>query len=118
LPSQAYSFSLVRRAIERGAEIVVMRSKRLWFEAIPELARYGRTHLGSNPRSPFLSPGNLKQSYVSIASRLLGPTASGTSSQHPIVETPAAKAATAATFTEAHARQAFEALRAALPSDA
>jgi hypothetical protein len=33
-------------------------------------------------------------------------------------ETPAAKAVATATVTEAHARQAFEALRAALPSDA
>lgn len=70
LPSQAYSFNLVRNAMTRGAEIVVMRSKRLWFEAVPELASYERIHIGSNPRAPFVSPGNLKESYASIAQRL------------------------------------------------
>ena len=50
-PSQAYSFNMVRTAMAGGAEIIVMRSKRLWFEAVPELANYERLHLGSNPRA-------------------------------------------------------------------
>ncbi len=40
VPSQLYSFSLVRSAMARGAIIILMRSKRLWLDAVPELAKY------------------------------------------------------------------------------
>lgn len=72
LPSQEYNFFLVRQAMARGAEVVVMRSVSLWLSAVPELARYERLHRGSNPRAPFLSRGNLKSAYNTIAVRLLG----------------------------------------------
>lgn len=70
VPSQDYSLYLVRQAIARGAEILVMRSASLWFDAVPELATYSRLHRGSNPRAPFISRGNLKSSYNVIAERL------------------------------------------------
>lgn len=70
LPSQEYSFFLVREAMARGAEIVVMRSVRLWLRAVPELASYSRLHRGANPRAPYLSRGNLKSAYDIIARRL------------------------------------------------
>ena len=70
LPSQDYSFFLVRQAMARGAEIVVMRSVNLWLAAVPELATYNRLHRGSNPRAPFISRGNLKSSYNVIAERM------------------------------------------------
>lgn len=70
LPSQEYSFGLVRQAMDRGAEVVIMRSVNLWFRAVPELASYNRLHRGANPRAPFLSRGNLKSSYQVIAQRL------------------------------------------------
>ena len=70
LPSQEYSFYLVRQAMDRGAEIIVMRSEKLWLNAIPELASYCRLHRGSNPRAPFLSRGNLKSAYSAVAERL------------------------------------------------
>jgi hypothetical protein len=69
-PSQQYSFALVRQAMARNAEIVVMRSYSLWIAVIPELATYRHVHRGSNPRAPFLSRGNLKSSYALIAERL------------------------------------------------
>jgi hypothetical protein len=48
LPSQQYSFALVRSAIEREAVVVCMRGKRFWFEAVPELISYHRLyHLNS-----------------------------------------------------------------------
>jgi hypothetical protein len=72
LPSQEYGFALVRRAMARGAEIVVMRSYSLWAAAVPELVGYGRLHRGTNPRAPYLTPGNLKGSYEIIAQRLQG----------------------------------------------
>ncbi len=69
-PSQDYSFYLVRRAMACGADIVIMRSVRLWLDAVPELATYERLHQGSNPRTPFLSRGNLLASYDIIAERM------------------------------------------------
>lgn len=70
LPSQEYSFHLVRKSMERGAEIVIMRSVKLWFAAVPELANYRKLHLASNPRAPFISRGNLKSSYDVIMRKL------------------------------------------------
>ena len=70
LPSQEYSFHLVRQAMVRGAEIVIMRSVNLWFAAVPELANYSRVHRGSNPRAPFISRGNLKSSYSLVLERV------------------------------------------------
>lgn len=70
LPSQEYGFWLVRQAMARNAEIVILRSFSLWVSSIPELATYDHAHRGSNPRAAFLSRGNLKESYDVIAQRL------------------------------------------------
>jgi hypothetical protein len=70
LPSQEYGFELVRQAMTRSAEIVVMRSFSSWLAAVPELAGYRHLHRGANPRAPYLTPGNLKSSYDVIAQRL------------------------------------------------
>jgi hypothetical protein len=59
LPSQEYSFQLVKQAMQREALIVCMRGQSLWFGAIPELATYDRLLNLRNPRSASLSPGNL-----------------------------------------------------------
>lgn len=59
VPSQQFGFQLVRNAVRRNAEIVVMRSRRLWFAAVPELSQYSRVHFIKNPRNPSLSPNNL-----------------------------------------------------------
>jgi hypothetical protein len=40
LPSQHYSFGLVREAIGQGKHVVIMRSERLWLESVPELREY------------------------------------------------------------------------------
>jgi len=70
VPSQDYSFNLLRLAIERGAEIILMRSANLWFGAVPELASYPKLHVVVNRRRPFLSRGNLP-GYEIIGRRLL-----------------------------------------------
>lgn len=57
-PSQHYGFSLVRRAIERGKTIVVMRSFHLWLSQVPELGSSPCIRL-NNPRSPYLTPNNM-----------------------------------------------------------
>lgn len=58
LPSQRYSFGLVRAAIERGATIVVLRGRRSWTVAVPELLKADVVFSG-NPRVGAISPGTL-----------------------------------------------------------
>lgn len=48
----------LRQALERCAELVIMCSKKIWLESVPELADYPIHKLG-NPRNPAVSPGNL-----------------------------------------------------------
>lgn len=55
LDSQHYGFDLVRGAMRRGAEIVLMRSRRRWFDAIPKLADYRRLVELPSPRNPTLT---------------------------------------------------------------
>lgn len=40
VPSQEYGFYLARRAVRRGAVVIIMRSQRLWHAAVPELESY------------------------------------------------------------------------------
>jgi len=54
LPSQEFSFGIVRHAIRRGKQIVVMRSERVWLESVPELRNYRYIRL-SNHQNPHLS---------------------------------------------------------------
>lgn len=54
LPSQRYAFDLVRDAIRRRKQIVVMRSERIWLSSVPELRSYSYVRL-SNHQNPHLS---------------------------------------------------------------
>ena len=54
LPSQQYSFVLVREAIRQQKQIVVMRSERIWLESILELKAYPYIRL-SNHQNPYFS---------------------------------------------------------------
>lgn len=58
IPSQAYNFSLVRKAIKMEKVIIYMRSKKIWEIAIPELASYPTMQLKSY-RAPYLTGKNL-----------------------------------------------------------
>jgi hypothetical protein len=58
LPSQRFAFRLVRDALAAGKLIIVGRSRKLWTEAVPELATYHYIEL-SSPRSPYLTPNNM-----------------------------------------------------------
>jgi hypothetical protein len=60
LPSQLYSFDLVRQAILLKKTILIMRSEKLWLEAVPELIGYPYIKI-RNPRNPVFSPVNLTQ---------------------------------------------------------
>lgn len=70
VPSQTYGFDIVRRAVERGAEIVVMRSWKLWRLAVPQLLHSRKIHFVKNPRNPSLSPANLGNAFNVVVSRL------------------------------------------------
>ena len=60
LPSQKFSFELVRYAMNQMKCIVIMRSKKLWVQAIPELTDYPYIAV-KNFRRPFLSKNNMIQ---------------------------------------------------------
>ncbi len=58
LPSQQYSFELVRSAIKRQAVIVLTRGERWWLKAVPELREYGRLVRLAERQRARVSPGN------------------------------------------------------------
>jgi len=61
LKSQKYNFYLVQLAMERGATIIILRSKKLWYKAIPSLEYYENKCITKNPRNTVLSKGNLER---------------------------------------------------------
>jgi hypothetical protein len=71
LPSQEFSFALVKKAIESNKLIVVMRSKKLWLENISELENYPYIEL-KNPRSPYISRNNMtEKEFNTLLSRVM-----------------------------------------------
>jgi len=66
LPSQEFTFALVRRAISRGAVIVQARGLDYWLGAVPELAAHSPWIRPSNVRRLLLSRGNLGKSFTVI----------------------------------------------------
>jgi hypothetical protein len=63
LPSQQYSFALVRQAISRGALVLLLRSERLWFAAVPELRSYERRYNMKSVQNPTVSPRNCPEGF-------------------------------------------------------
>lgn len=66
LPSQEYNFQLVRNAIEREALIIIPRSKKFWYEAIPELRNYPNIHFTKSYGNIIFSENNLGASSFRI----------------------------------------------------
>lgn len=58
LPSQEFGFSLVSRAIERDAVIVITRGARWWRVAVPLLVDYPKVVLLRSWQTAAISPGN------------------------------------------------------------
>jgi hypothetical protein len=58
IPSQEYSFYLLKEAIKSNKTIISMRSLNLWLEAVPELHDYPYIKL-KNKQRPWISPKNL-----------------------------------------------------------
>jgi hypothetical protein len=59
LPSQEYTFKLVREGMKRNVKIILMRFARPWFKAIPELETYKNLLRTKNQRRVYISPGNI-----------------------------------------------------------
>ena len=70
VPSQAYSFELVRAAMARRAVIVVMRAKRYWYEEMPELGTYSRAYGLNSAQNVTISPKNCPEGWVDIVAAL------------------------------------------------
>lgn len=68
LPSQSYTFDLARRAVARGAEIVVMRRRKQWLSSVPELADAGFHELNS-PMAARISPKNCPTGFDRLVDR-------------------------------------------------
>lgn len=71
LVSQQYSFFLVKKAIQRNALIIIMRSQRYWLKAIPELASYPMKYQLRNPQNVVISPNNCPDGYPEIMKILI-----------------------------------------------
>jgi hypothetical protein len=59
LPSQWFSFDLVKRAVEREAVILITRGWRVWPVAVPTLLTYRRVFATRSARNAYISAGNL-----------------------------------------------------------
>ncbi|NBW73411.1 MAG: hypothetical protein EBR26_03250 [Microbacteriaceae bacterium] len=58
-PTAEYTYELVKKAIDRGALILIARAKREWFNAVPELESYGKVIYLSSPQQSAISPNNV-----------------------------------------------------------
>lgn len=70
LPSQEYTFELLRRALARKAVVVLTRGARLWTGAVPELADYSRLVSTKNARSASISPKNCGPRFKMVVRQL------------------------------------------------
>lgn len=69
LASQAYGFWLVREALGRQALILIMRARRAWVSAIPELNAYSHVSRLNSVANVTISPGNCPD-YARILARI------------------------------------------------
>lgn len=60
VPSQAYGFSLVQAALDRGAIVIPLRSYALWQKAVPTIADQPELVTTSSTQNVYLTPRNLK----------------------------------------------------------
>lgn len=66
LPSQKYNFQLVESAIDRKSIIILMRSSRLWFDAVPNLKSYDLCFKVNSWQNPAISKRNCPDSFPLI----------------------------------------------------
>jgi hypothetical protein len=66
LKSQKYNFYLVEKAMERNALIIILRSRKMWFEAIPKLEKYENLYFTNSYLNTILSENNLGETFPKI----------------------------------------------------
>jgi len=72
LPSQDFTFELLKDAMRRGKQVVVMRSERIWLDSVPELKTYPYIRL-SNHQNPHLSRAQMsEEQFGRLVSALAG----------------------------------------------
>lgn len=72
VPSQRYTFELVREVLDGPALIVVMRAWGQWTNAVPELVTRERVYRASNWQRAYVTPGNLKGGAYKLVVEALG----------------------------------------------
>jgi len=63
LPSQAFTFSLVRAALSRATAVFVTRGLKLWSKAIPQLADHPRLFRTRSTQNIVISPRNCPEGW-------------------------------------------------------
>jgi hypothetical protein len=71
LESQKYSFHLVQKAIQRKAVIILMRSKRIWVEAVPQLKDHKFLFGLNSVQNITISRNNCPQGFTYIEQALI-----------------------------------------------
>lgn len=72
LHTQSFIAKTLKEHIRKGLPIVIMRSKKLWVELVPELDTYPNAFLLKNPRNPTLSPKNIGSDNYNKLLEILG----------------------------------------------
>jgi hypothetical protein len=70
IPSQGYTFFLVREAMKQQTPMIMMRGERLWLSAIPELSDYPYNRLHS-AQNVSISKRNLSEGIFDSIARIL-----------------------------------------------
>lgn len=63
VPSQGFTYDLLRAGIRREAIIFITRGRRIWQEAVPELSGYGRAFTTRSVQNVVISPRNCPDGY-------------------------------------------------------
>lgn len=73
MPSQQFAFDLVEEAMSKGKIIILMRSRKLWFNAISDLEGYEQLMILHSPQNVIISPKNLgEDNFKIVTERLIG----------------------------------------------
>ncbi len=70
VPSQAFTFELLRAAIDREAAIFITRGQVIWEEAVPALHGYSRSFRTRSVQNVVISPRNCREGYKAALAAL------------------------------------------------
>jgi len=62
IPSHEYARFLLKRAMDRKALVICLRSRKYWIDSLPELENYSELYFCNSPRNPILSINNIGES--------------------------------------------------------